>query len=241
MTTMHVLAVVAGGVAASAAGNAAHAALVYNSVSGTLFADESVGPAPRLDAGRFASGGGPVVVEGINFGGLNIGTTTQTVEAVVTFYDDVDSDATGNTVVTSGPPLATFTFAFGEFGPGGGGTTGFTLPTPVAFPDDDFGISIAFEIFGTDNPSTVVAMLVDAPPTTGTSTAGYWSDHVNPDGQFQGSERILPSAGGNTQANFHLTMIGQIPEPTAAAGLLGTTALLLARRRRTGRSGLVHG
>ncbi len=185
------------------------------------------GPAPMLDDATLLIG--PASITGMNFGFRNAGSTAEDVDAVVTFWDNMNVNATGTTIVNSGN-LGSFTRHIGSILAGGTGTTGmFNLASPIAIPDNTAGVEIEFYMTGTTDPSDVDALLSQNLPTIGATADKFWSDDF--DFVFRGNEAVIFNPNNPTvHANFFLRLDGFVPEPTCAAAL-AAGALLMGRRR----------
>jgi MYXO-CTERM domain-containing protein len=211
---------------------AAPADTLYDATGGTLFADEGFGAAARLDDATFTNAvATPVKITAMDFGYANIGSGSQEIDALVTFWEEVNTSATGSTIVHTGN-LGTFRHPIGAVAAGATGTTGlFTLASPVQVADGDVGVAIQFVLAETEDQADSVAVLNSTAPTIGTTVSGYWSDDFNTDGQFEGDEKVTPGMA-NPNPNFYLRLDGEtVPEPVGLS-LLGLAGLLLRRRRR---------
>ena len=193
--------------------------------------DNPFGPAAMLDDLNVAVG--PVQLTAMEFGYHNTGSD-EDVDALVTFWDNMNVNATSSTVVNTGN-LASFRRHIGVVPDGGVGTTGlFNLPSIINVPDDDFGVQIQFVLTNTNTLSSVEARLSDILPTIGTTADKYWSDDQSPGGSFQGMDAVSFNPGNPTvHENLYLRIDGTVPEPASIAGLVAMGFMSLGRRRST--------
>jgi hypothetical protein len=215
-------------VAALFASAAARGDVLYDTTAGAQYTNV-FGPAPMLDDVTVAAG--PVTITGMNFGFRNTGATPEDVDAIVTVWDNMNTAATGSTVVNS-TSLGSFRRPIGSILASGTGTTGlFNLATPINVPDATFGVSIEFVMAGTNDPSDVDALLSKNLPSPGTTSDKFWSD--DGDGVFRGSDVVnFNPSNPTTHANFYLRVDGIVPEPASAAVAAVGLALAAARRGR---------
>ena len=229
MRRSSLLATVAGALCATAvvATRPVQATVLYDTTGGVQHTN-AFGPAPMLDDVGIASG--PATITAMNFGFRNTSTDPESVEAVVTFWDSMNTAATGTTVV-NGTSLGSFRVAVGGIAGSATGTTGlFNLATPISVPDTSFGVQIDFVFTGTDDASDVDALLSKDLPTVGTTADRFWSD--DGDGVFRGNDAIIFNPGNpTTHANFYMRIDGVVPEP-GSAGVAGVALVSLAAGRR---------
>ena len=217
----------------------ARATLVYDTTSVGGLHDNPFGPAPLLDDVTFATG--PVTITDMNFAYWNSDPSTpEDIDAVVTFWNNMNTGATGATTVNSGL-LGSFTRHIGVVAGDATGTTGlFSLPMGITVPDTTVGVQINLVLTGTSTLSDVIPRLADSLPTVGTSADKYWSDDQNPGGSFTGGDAVTPApATPNVHENFYLRLEGTVPEPSSLAAVLipglawlGSRARLTRGRRR---------
>ena len=214
---------------AATATPAARAATLYDTTGGGTHTN-GFGPAPMLDDATLAGGGATITA--MNFGWHNSSTTAESVDAVVTFWDNMNVDASGSTIVNSSN-LGSFTKTIGSVAGSSTGSVGlFNLPTPITVADGNLGVEIDYVFTGTSDPADVDALLSTTLPSVGNTADKFWSD--SNDGSFQGSEAVIFNPNNPTlHANFYLRLDGTpLPEPASALGATLTGLLLLKRRRR---------
>ena len=229
MRKIFLLATLACGLSAGAGAGQAHADVLYDTTAGDLHTN-AFGPAPMLDDVTVAGGAGPATITGMNFGFFNASTDAEDVDAIVTFWDDMNTAASGSTVVNSGN-LGSFRKPIGSVAGSATGTTGlFTLPAEIQVPDGAFGVQIDFVYAGSNDLSSVDALLSRNLPSVGTTEDKFWSD--DGDGVFRGSDAVLFNPNNpTTHANFYLRVDGVVPEPASAGVVMGALALAALRRR----------
>jgi hypothetical protein len=213
---------------------AAQATRVYDTTtSPTTHTEAGFGAAPRLDDATLAGGVGPIVIRAMNFGYANLGSSSQNVDALVTFWDNVNINATGSTTVNSGN-LGSFRRPIGPVAAGNTGTTGlFPLTTPISVPDTTVGVQIDFVLAGTNTPSEVAALLSSNLPTVGSTADKFWSDDQSPGGVFQGQDAVFYDGFSADHPNFYLALDTEpVPEPGTAAATVACGVVGLLRRRR---------
>jgi hypothetical protein len=198
--------------------------------------DNPFGAAPLLDDVHFAAG--PVTLSDMNFAYFNTTSTPEDVDALVTFWDNMNTAASGASVVNT-TSLGNFRRHIGVIPGNGTGTTGlFSIPISVTVPDTTVGVQINYVLTTTNTLSDVVPRLADMLPTVGTTVDKYWSDDQNPGGSFQGQDAVDPNPGTPAiHENMYLRLDGTVPEPSAlVAGVIPAVALVLSRARvRRGR------
>jgi hypothetical protein len=177
------------------------------------------------------AGGGPVTLYSMQFGVECF--ANQNVDAIVTFWSDVDITVPitdFDTVVNTGE-LTSFRVPLGSLDAGSVQTTAmFNLPTPVSDPDGSLGVQITIVLAGTDTPTYDATPLLltgeFVAPTVGTTFHAYWGDVNDSGNDFTGDEQYQY---GNLYLQLSDTLI---PEPSGL-GLIGLAGLsLLAMRRR---------
>lgn len=185
-----------------------------------------------------ASGGGPVIIQAMDFGVENWHPTQSwDVDAVVTFWDSINAAAGNYEEVRSGN-LGSFRRHLGSIAASTPLTTGmFTLDTPVTVADGSFGVEIAIYATGSTsyvgdeiNGSVYPMITGKQTPTVGSSSVAYWSD-VDWDSLITGFDKVTPSGGPDARDGLYL-QINAVPEP-ASLGLVCLGGFLLARRRRS--------
>ena len=217
----------------AAATTPARAATLYDTTTGGTHTN-GFGPAPMLDDATLV--GPNATITAMNFGWHNTSTDAESVDAIVTFWDNMNVNASGSTIVNSSS-LGSFTKTIGSVAGSSTGSVGlFNLPTPITVADGNLGVEIDFVFTGTSDPADVDALLSTTLPSVGNTADKFWSD--SNDGSFQGSEAVIFNPNNPTlHANFYLRLDGTVPEPTSAVAAVATGLLLMKRRRRnTGRA-----
>jgi hypothetical protein len=219
-------------VALSALSPATRAAPVYDATSGETFIFD-FGPGftgvPTLDDVNLPAGTAPVTVRSMSFGYSNVTLDPVDADAVITFWDNMNTAAAGGAVVNS-VNLGSVRVPLGVIA---GDETAilerFNLPTPVSLTDNALGVSIGFVEAGTNTPAEIVALLVPDAPTVGSSPPTVWIDNNPQDGTFTGDDEVVAPE----PARMYLQLDSSaVPEP---AGLVGAAVFmggLLSRRRR---------
>ncbi len=207
------------------------AATLYDTTGGGLH-NNSFGPAPILDDMSIA--GGPVTISLMDFAYVNYGSTAEDVDAVVTFWDNMNTAATGATTV-NGSSLGSFTRHIGSIPGNGTGVVGlFVLPSAITIPDGNFGVEIEYVFTGTSDLSDVEPRLSNILPTTGSTIDKYWSRDQNPNATFFAGSDAVNQNFTNTgvHENLYLRLDGSVPEPASAVGFGVLAGLMKLRRQR---------
>jgi hypothetical protein len=219
----------------AASGTAAWAVPIYNATTGETFIFDfgaGVTGVPTLEDVNLPAGTAPVTVRSMSFGYSNATSDPLDADAIVTFWDNVNSAASGSQAVNSAS-LGSVRVPLGLIA---GDQTAileqFNLDSPIGLADNALGVSIGFVEAGTNTPAEVVALLTADAPTVGTSNPVVWIDNFPQDGTFIGDE----STAGSDDARLYLLLDGAaVPEPGVAAVLgLGAAWGLVARRYRVG-------
>jgi len=155
------------------------------------------------------------------------------VDALVTFWDNMNTAASGATTVNT-TSLGTFRRHIGVIAPDGTGFVGqFNVPTPIVAPDNKVGVQINWVLTGTNTISDVVTRIATNLPTVGSTVDKYWNDDQNPGGSFQGQDAVLPNPGTpGIHENMALKLVGNVPEPASLSLLIPAAVAALASRRR---------
>lgn len=208
---------------------------VYNATTGETFIFD-FGPGftgvPTLDEVNLPAGTAPVTIRSMSFGYSNATSDAVDADAIITFWDNMNTAASGSQVVNS-VSLGSMRVPLGLIA---GDETAileqFNLDTPIALADNLLGVSIGFVEAGTNTPAEIVALLTPDAPTVGTSNPLVWIDNFPQDGSFIGDE----STAGSDDARVYLLLDSAgVPEPGTVAMLgLGAAWGLGARRYRVG-------
>ena len=193
--------------------------------------DNPFGPAPLLDDVGIAQSTAKVTA--MEFGYTNTGGAAEDVDALVTFWDNMNIAATGAATVNT-TSLGTFRRHIGSIASGATGSTGlFSLVSTINLPDNSFGVQINYVLTTTNTLSDVVATLADNLPAVGTSVDQYWSDDQSPGGVFQGQDAVFPNPGTpSIHENLYLRIDGTVPEPSAFAAIGVACAAGMCQRHR---------
>jgi hypothetical protein len=213
--------------------------ILYDTSTSPLHDNDGFAAAPQLDDVTFSSG--PVSITGMNLAfwyridpfDPPPNPQPEDIDLVVTFWNDVNTAATGTTIVNTNS-LGSFRRHIGLIQPGATGTVGFfSLPSAINVPDNTVGVQVNYVLTTTNTISDVYNRIATNLPTVGTTVDKYWNDSINPGGVFQGQDNVNPNPGTpNIHENLYLRLNGTVPEPSSLALLPGAYLLALSRRRR---------
>jgi hypothetical protein len=214
--------------------------ILYDTTSGALHDNSGFPAAPQLDDAQFAVPSG-ATINAMDFAywyridpfDPPVNPQPEDVDALVTFWDNMNTAASGPTTVNT-TSLGTFRRHIGVIAPDTTGFVGqFSVPTPIVAPDNKVGVQINWVLTGTNTISDVVTRIATDLPTVGTTVDKYWNDDQNPGGSFQGQDAVLPNPGTPAvHENMALKLVGNVPEPTSLSLLIPAAAAGLSARRR---------
>jgi hypothetical protein len=218
--------------------------ILYDTTTSPLHDNSGFPAAPELDDCTFA-GPGPISITAMDFAywyrvdpfDPPANPLPEDVDALVTFWDNMNTSATGSAVVNSGS-LGSFRRHIGVIAPNATGTAGlFTLPSAINVPDTTVGVQINFVLTNTTTISDVVTRIATNLPTVGSTVDKYWNDDLSPGGSFQGQDNVKPNPGTpGIHENMAIRLDGtgpsSTPEPSSAVVLLTGAAVLAVRRGR---------
>jgi hypothetical protein len=194
--------------------------------------DNPFGPAPLLDDIGVAQPSAKVTA--MEFGFTNTSAAAEDVDAVVTFWDNMNVAPVNPTDTVNTTSLGSFRRHIGSIAGSATGSTGlFSLVAPINLPDSSFGVQINYVLTTTNTLSELVATLADNLPAVGTTVDQYWSDDQNPGGVFQGQDAVFPNPfTPSIHENLYLRIDGTVPEPSAFAAIGVACAAGMCRRHR---------
>lgn len=212
----------------------ASAETVYDATTGTLF-ENPLGPAPVLDDLTLVlpSGTPPINITGVSFGARNVDEADQTVDLLLTFFDNANTAAVDAQTVESGL-IGTARISNVVVPAADKETFIRQLASPLQLPNGTVAVRLTFVAPTTTTVSEVVdALAVSELPTIGNTVDKFWSDQGVFNQTFTGSEQVEPDllAEPPIHANLYLRLEGvAVPEP-GTVGLLAAGSILLLRRR----------